>query len=93
MQNLIKMGCGRKKESSIWTHFSYDAVLNISKCTVIKEDGVLCGKEYSGKYPTNLKAHLAKHESVYKKCQADDESLRYEKRKASSTSSSCDYEE
>ena len=89
MQSQLKIGFCRKQESSVWTHFKYDASLNTSKCTVMKEDGELCGKEYSGKFTSNLKAHLvAKHESVYKKCQMDDESLRNEKRKASSTPSS-----
>ena len=31
----------------------------------MKEDGELCGKEYSGRFTSNLKAHLvAKHESL-----------------------------
>jgi hypothetical protein len=49
---------GKKAVFTVWTHFKYDASLNTSKCTVMKEDGELCGKEYSGKFTSNLKAYL-----------------------------------
>jgi hypothetical protein len=49
-QTTIKVGCGRRSESDVWTYFKYDAVANRSKC-IVQDNGVVCGKELAGKNP------------------------------------------
>ena len=72
---MIKNGCGRRIESEVWSYFKYDAVTNRSSC-VVESDGKACGKTFTGKNPTNLKAHLqSQHAEVYTLCQKRDTAL------------------
>ena len=49
---------GRPRQSPVWQHFEYDATTCKSICQVpVQGDGV-CSAEFSGKFTTNLKAHL-----------------------------------
>lgn len=84
---MIKNGCGRRIESEVWSYFKYDAVTNRSSC-VVESDGTACGKTFTGKNPTNLKAHLqSQHAEVYTLCQKRDTALKNEKRRRTSTCS------
>ena len=67
---------GRPRTSPVWEHFVYDVSKDKSICQmcVVEGDadsaatleGRLCGVEVSGKYSTNLKAHLkAVHALTY----------------------------
>ena len=67
---------GQPRASPVWEHFVYDASKDKSICQVCVVEGDadsaatlegrLCGVEVSGKYPTNLKAHLkAVHALTY----------------------------
>ena len=67
---------GRPRASPVWEHFVYDASKDKSICQVCVVEGDadsaatsggrLCGVVVSGKYPTNLKAHLkAVHALTY----------------------------
>jgi len=46
---------GRPKSSGVWNYFRYDKANDKSVCTVTSSDGLTCGKEFKGQYPTNLK--------------------------------------
>ena len=48
---------GRKKESSVWDYFIYDAVTEKSACSV-KHANVECGKLISSGNSTNVISHL-----------------------------------
>lgn len=58
---------GRPRQSPVWQFFEYDNHKGKSICQVlIGDDGVPCGTEISGKFPTNLKAHLkTAHSQVF----------------------------
>ncbi len=61
---------GRPRQSPVWQHCVYDAVKGKSGCQVpVHPDGVnvqFCGAEISGKFPTNLKAHIkATHSATF----------------------------
>jgi hypothetical protein len=64
--SILKIGSGRKKESAVWNHFSYDASTDKSTCKLCSVN--LNGPVYlRGSNPTNLKAHLRSlHSSVSK---------------------------
>lgn len=53
---------GRPRQSPAWNFFSFIAAKSRSVCEVqirvVDSTTKLCGVEISGKYPTNLKAHL-----------------------------------
>jgi hypothetical protein len=52
-----KITSGRKKDSSVWQYFTYDAVPNKSKC-LVESDGTKCNRRIAGKNSTNLMNHL-----------------------------------
>ena len=57
---------GRPKSSGVWSYFRYEKMNNKSVCTVKTDEGLICGKEIKGQYPTNLKKHLRNcHIDVY----------------------------
>lgn len=63
-----KITSGRKKDCTVWQHFTYDAVPNKSTC-LINCDGKPCNRLIAGKNSTNLMNHLkfthaAKHAEV-----------------------------
>jgi hypothetical protein len=63
----FKITSGRKRDSTVWQHFSHDAVPNKSKCLVSTADGKQCGRMIAGKNTTNLMNHLKfNHASVHK---------------------------
>ena len=53
---------GRPWQSPVWNFFSFNAAKSRSVCEVqirvVDSTTKLCGVQTSGKYPTNLKAHL-----------------------------------
>ena len=53
---------GRPRQSPVWNFFLFNAAKSRSVCEVqirvVDSTTKLCGIEISGKYPTNLKAHL-----------------------------------
>ena len=53
---------GRPRQSPVWNFFSLNAAKSRSVCKVqirvVDSTTKLCGIQISGKYPTNLKAHL-----------------------------------
>ena len=62
---FVKMFSGRKRESEVWKHFTYDQQSRKSRCNVVVEKERHCGMLIAGKYPTILKSHLCrKHEQV-----------------------------
>jgi hypothetical protein len=62
----VQLFSGRKRESGVWGHFSYNANNRKSQCNVVDETTKKpCGMCIAGKNPTNLKAHLyRRHEKV-----------------------------
>ena len=63
----FKLTSGRKRDIDVWQYFSYDAIPNKSKCSVIVE-GKSCGRQVSAKNATNLLNHLRyNHPDVQKK--------------------------
>ena len=79
---------GRPKESVVWEHFVYDSDENKSVCQVIvstsadSEVEEKCGVKISGKYPTNLRAHLRKcHPKEYEEVQEKEKVKENEKEK------------
>ena len=50
---------GRPRDSGVWKYFKYDEGTKMSICLVSTEEKN-CGKQISGKFPTNLKGHLKK---------------------------------
>ena len=63
----FKITSGRKRESTVWQHFSHDAVPDKSMCLVSTADGKQCGRMIAGKNTTNLMNHLKfNHASVHK---------------------------
>jgi len=70
---MYKQGCGRQQMSGVWKHFKYDAVLNRSKYLVVDECGKGCETTLTGKFTTNLKAHLkVAHKAAYDECSKHD---------------------
>ena len=67
---------GRPKSSSVWKYFTYDKESDKSVCIVNtqiedSQDSLntvsVCGKEFKGQFPTNLKRHLKNcHYEQYK---------------------------
>ena len=49
---------GRPRQSSIWQHFEYSASKCKSFCQVPVQGDRVRSEEFSGKFTTNLKAHL-----------------------------------
>ena len=49
---------GRPRQSPVWQHFEYDASKCKSICQVPVQGDRACSVEFSGKFTTNLKAHL-----------------------------------
>ena len=83
---MIKNGAGRRQESVVWLHFSYDAVANRTTCIVADGEGKRCNTELTGKNPTNMKAHLSRaHKDVYDVCIKKDIALREEKKVKTAT--------
>ena len=58
---------GRRRESSVWDYFVFDASRGKSICQVEATDGThKRGTGIAGKFPTNLKAHIkGSHPAVY----------------------------
>ena len=56
--SLSKILSGRKRECAVWKYFHYSEDKNISTCSVLDNKGSECGKNISGKNPTNLKKHV-----------------------------------
>ena len=72
-----------KKKHIVWKHFDYDTEKNRSVCN-IKETSSdrVCGKEISGKFPTNLRSHLQKqHPEEYAALRKIEESAKKAKMK------------
>jgi hypothetical protein len=61
------MFSGRKRGSSVWTHFKYDEQQRKSRCLIMLGNGSVCNKLVATKNPTNLKTHLANHHVVVHK--------------------------
>lgn len=56
----------KKRRSCVWDYFEYNEAENKSLCIVIKDDSI-CGKQITGKFPTNLRNHLRHtHHEAYK---------------------------
>lgn len=53
----FKITSGRKRESAVWMHCTYDAVADKSTCTVPVGDSC-CGRKITGKNATNIMNHL-----------------------------------
>jgi len=78
---MIKNSSGRRQESVVWQHFTYDAVANRTTCIVEDGKGKRCDTELTGKNPTNMKAHLSRaHKEIYDICNNKDIALREEKK-------------
>ena len=79
-------GGGRPKSSGVWSYFRYDKINDKSVCDVKTNDGSVCGKEFKGQYPTNLKKHLKTSHSDEYKCfeAAEIEKTKEKERKGSS---------
>lgn len=78
---MIKQGCGRRQESEVWSHFKYDAVVNKTRCIILGAESKQCGKELTGKNPSNMKAHLQREHAVeFEACIKQDTELRNEKK-------------
>nr|XP_047137979.1 zinc finger BED domain-containing protein RICESLEEPER 2-like [Hydra vulgaris] len=64
--SLSKLFAGRKRNSSVWKWFKYDASSDKSVCLVLLDGEKVCNTKLCGKNPTNLKLHLARnHKSVH----------------------------
>nr|XP_047132568.1 uncharacterized protein LOC124811260 [Hydra vulgaris] len=64
--SLSKLFAGRKRNSSVWKWFKYDASSDKSVCLVLLDGKKVCNTKLCGKNPTNLKLHLARnHKSVH----------------------------
>jgi hypothetical protein len=58
---------GRKRESPIWEHFTYDAAADKCTCIISNSDGKTCGRLLTGKNSTNLVTHLRTfHKETFK---------------------------
>ncbi len=75
---------GRPRDSTVWEHFVYDEGKEKSVCQVrVGEEGSACGKEITGRYTTNLKAHLKHaHPTVYVEVQQKSEEKEKARRKS-----------
>jgi len=63
----VQLLSGRKKESTVWDYFTYNALTNKNVCKVLNDKGDACGCEISGKKTSNLKTHVKSHHAeVYK---------------------------
>jgi len=61
MASLVQQFSGRKRGSSVWTHFKFEEKDNKSRCLVVLPNGTSCNALVATKNPTNLKSHLQKH--------------------------------
>ena len=68
---------GRPKSSGVWEYFSYNKETDKSLCLVVRpssqpdEAAAICGKEFKGSYPTNLKKHIKLcHHDVFQALEA-----------------------
>lgn len=76
---------GHPRESTIWMYFFIDDSKGKSISQVLSSDGQVCGVEITGKYPTNLKAHLkAEHDDSYAELMKLDEEKREKQAKKKS---------
>lgn len=78
---------GRRRESTVWDYFVFDAekVKSICQVEVSVENSSprLCATEIAGKYPTNLKSHLKKaHPSAHDEMVQKEEAKQREKERA-----------
>ena len=62
LQESSLLYTGRPRQSPVWNFFLFNAAKSRSVCKVqirvVDSTTKLCGIQISGKYPTNLKAHL-----------------------------------
>lgn len=70
MASLSRILGGRKKDSSVWDHFTFNETTGKSRCIVVVETGKKrkseCGTELCGKNTTNLISHLSRfHKEEY----------------------------
>jgi len=85
-------GSGRTKSSSVWNYFKYDKDAEKTICTVLcsncsgDSSDAICGKEFNGQYPTNLKKHLKACHPEHYKCFETAEVKRKEKDREKHTS-------
>jgi hypothetical protein len=47
---MLKVGCGRRQESDVWSYFKYDAVKGSSKCLIADDTGAVCPALMQGKF-------------------------------------------
>jgi len=59
---------GRPRQSPVWQHFEYDASTCKSICQVPVQGDRVCSAEFSGKFTTNLKAHLKGADPMVSRC-------------------------
>ena len=57
--SLSKLFAGRKRNSSVWKWFKYDASSDKSVCLVLLDGEKVCNTKLCGKNPTNLKVSLS----------------------------------
>jgi hypothetical protein len=62
MASLVQQLSGRKRGSSVWTHFKFEEKEKKSRCLVVLYNGTSCNVLVATKNPTNLKSHLQKHQ-------------------------------
>ena len=54
----FKTTSGRKRDSSVWRYFNYEAVADKSTYTLLSRLMANCGRLIAGKYALNLLSHL-----------------------------------
>ncbi len=86
MASLARMLAGRKRVSGVWDYFEYKGDIGKSKCLVTDAKGKVCGLEFAGKNPTNLKSHMKQiHPAEY--AELDESEIARKKQNVISSSS------
>lgn len=89
MFKLIAMATTGRPKCGVWKFYSYCKDKNSSKCSVVilldGNEERLCGKEFKGRYATNLRKHLKTcHQQEYKTLEAEENEKRVNEDQAKS---------